>query len=170
MKKYNSLLWGVASIVIGLLILIYPVGVIEILIRIVGLVLLSVGAIQLITFFAVRRTAGFSWTAIPLGGVLAVVLGIMLVASPATFASFFMIMVGILLMVLAVVQVVGIAKAHKTNKSISSLFYIFPVVMFLSGTVFFFFPMATTAWLVIFAGAWIMVYGISEIVGFFVIG
>ncbi|MEG2865998.1 MAG: DUF308 domain-containing protein, partial [Mucinivorans sp.] len=70
MKTFNPILWGISSLVIGLLIMLYPVGAIEILVRIIGIILLAVGAIQLITFFAVKRSAGFSWTAIPLGGVL----------------------------------------------------------------------------------------------------
>lgn len=169
MKSYSPIVWGLAAIVIGLMIMIYPINAIEIMLQVIGVILLAVGAIQLITFFAVRKNAGFSWTAIPLGGVLAVVLGIMLLVSPQIFLSFFMILVGIVLIVLGVLQIVNLTSARKLKPTLPVSLYAFPVLMMLSGVIFFIFPIATTAWIVIFAGAWILAYGISEIVGYFLL-
>ncbi|MEG0467301.1 MAG: DUF308 domain-containing protein, partial [Mucinivorans sp.] len=143
MKTFNPILWGISSLVIGLLIMLYPVGAIEILVRIIGIILLAVGAIQLITFFAVKRSAGFSWTAIPLGGVLGLIFGLMLMLSPQSFTSFFMIMVGVALIFLAVAQFSRLFKVRKVNRDLSPLLFIFPVVMMLSGSVFFFFPIGS---------------------------
>lgn len=169
MKNHNPILWGVAAIALGILIMTYPVDAIAILIRIIGIVLLCVGAIQMISFIAIRKRVNMSWAQVPLGGVLGVVLGLMLVISPEIFISFFMIMLGVGILFLAAMQFISLVSFKKQGANITFAHYIFPVLMFISGFVFFAFPMDSTAWLVIFAGAWIMAYGIAEIAGYFIV-
>lgn len=100
MKQHNPLIWGVISIVMGLLIMIYPDNTLTIMLRIIGIALLCVGVIQIISFFGSSGREGIQWSKIPLGGVLALALGVMLAVSPATFVSFFMILIGLIIICL----------------------------------------------------------------------
>lgn len=169
MKNQNPLLWGFTSLIIGLLLIVYPSGAIELMLRVIGIVLAAVGVVQLVSFLAARKRTGLRWLDVPLGGVLGVILGVMLLSAPALFVSFFMYMVGVAFLVISVIQVVSLSSVRKTKPDMPIVFFLFPVLMFLAGFVFFFFPMSSAAWIVIFAGAWIMAYGISRIVGYFML-
>lgn len=169
MKTKNPILWGVASIVIGLLVMLNPVGAIDLMLQIIGIVLMVVGAMQLISYLSIRKRIGLSWETFPLGGVLGLLFGLLLLITPETFASFFMKLVGVALIVLAVGQIVALSRTRKTLPELPATGYIFPILMGLSGFVFFFFSLSTAAWIAIFAGAWVMAYGISEITAWFVI-
>ena len=169
MRTHNPILWGLASIVIGLLVMINPIGAIELLLQIIGIVLMAVGVMQLVSFLAVRKRIGLSWETFPLGGVLGLLFGLLLLVTPDTFAAFFMILVGAALIVLSIGQIVALSRVRKDVPQVPATGYLFPVLMGLSGFVFFFFPLATSAWIAVFAGAWVMAYGISEITAWFVV-
>lgn len=167
MKQHNPLIWGVVSIVMGLLIMIYPDNTLTIMLRIIGVALLCVGAIQLVAFFGSSPRQGIQWSRTPMGGVLALVLGIMLAVSPETFVSFFMILIGLIIICLALFQIFSFVAISKSGIKVKGWLYAMPSLMFLSGFVFFFFPNTSAAWIVIFAGSWIVAYGVWEIIGYF---
>lgn len=169
LKKRNSLIWGVAALLIGILIIFNPINAIEFSVIVLGFILLAVGLIQLISFGATRKRLNLSWASIPLGGVLALVLGIMLVVSPATFILFFMILLAIIIILLAVTQIYSLAMMRKKGATVGAEFFVFPVLLLISGIVVCSFPLETNAWIVIFAGAWIAAYGVSEIFAHFAI-
>lgn len=169
LKKRNSLIWGVAAIVIGILILLNPIEALNTSVVIVGIGLLAVGAIQLISFFASYKKLNMSLWAMPFGGVLALILGIMLVVSPSLFVSFFMVFVAILIILLALMQLYSLISLKRAGSGVNSAFFVFPILLVLAGVVVLSFPVATSAWIVIFAGAWIVAYGVSELVGYFAI-
>lgn len=167
MKQHNPLIWGVISIVMGLLIMIYPDNTLTIMLRIIGIALLCVGVIQIISFFGSSGREGIQWSKIPLGGVLALALGVMLAVSPATFVSFFMILIGLIIICLALFQIFSFVAISKEGLQVKGWLYVMPSLMFLSGFIFFFYPNTSAAWVVIFAGSWIVAYGIWEIIGYF---
>lgn len=169
MKSNYSILGGLASIVIGLLVMLHPAEAINTVLWIIGVLLLVVGAMQLISFFTVQKQVGLSWETFPLGGILGVLFGLLLVITPETFASFFIKLVGVALIVLAIGQIALLRRTRKTLPELPVTGYIFPVLMGLSGFVFFIYSLDTATWLTIFAGAWVMAYGISEITAWFVI-
>lgn len=168
-QKRNSLIWGVVALIVGILVIFNPVDAINFSVIITGLGLLAVGVIQLITFVATRKRLNMSWWSVPLGGILSLVLGVMLVSNPQLFVSFFMIFLAILIFILAIIQIYSLVLLKRSGAVVGSAFFVFPVLLLISSIVVVMFPLEANAWIVIFAGAWIAAYGVSEIVGYFAI-
>lgn len=165
----NSLLWGVLALVIGPLIAINPTDTLNFSVQLVGLLILVIGLIQLISFLGLRKQVSLGWSAIPLGGVLGLIFGLLLLITPTTFVAFFMYLLGAFIIFLGVMQIVSLIKIHRLGVKTNAAYYIFPVLLAIAGSLIFFFPLATSAWIVIFAGVAITFFGLTEIIACFAI-
>lgn len=165
----NSLLWGVLALIIGVIIAANPAETITLSIQLIGLLLLVIGAVQLISFIGLKKRANLSWTAIPFGGVVGFLFGIVLLVSPNLFTGFVMILIGVFVMLLGIWQISSIIKVRKAGAKVGGSFFVFPVLLTLSGLVIIWNPFTAANLAVIFTGVWIALFGLSEIVGHFMI-
>ncbi len=165
---HHSLAWGIASILVGLVFLIRPNNVLEDIIYLLGILLIIGGIIQFLGFLA--RTKGWEnrWKYLPLASVLSVAFGILLLANPPLWKGFVFVLFGISLVLLAVNQLIGLIRMQKAKQaSVHWGYFIFPSLMFMAGAFVFFNPFGTERVLVIFAGAWLLAYGLLELFSFF---
>lgn len=165
----NSLLWGVLALVVGIIIAMNPSDAITLSIRLIGLLVLVIGGVQFISFLELKKRANLSWGAIPFGGVVGLLFGMILLISPNLFQSFVMYLIGALIILLGIWQISSIAKVRKTGAQAGAQFFIFPILLTLSGIVIIWNPFAAANIVGIFAGVWIALFGLSEIMAHFVI-
>lgn len=162
---YNSLLWGIGAIVIGLLLLFNPNNAILLATRLIGILSLTIGVIQLGVQLVLNRK--YETKTFPLSAILSMVWGVLLLVRPAFWTEFFMIVLGLLMMILAVNQISTYRKVSKDGVKVSFAYYIFPCLLLLSGVTTIIEPIFLAEWIVIFVACWILAYGVVEIANYF---
>ncbi len=163
MKTYNGLLWGVAAVIIGIVLVVWPRDILQWAVRLIGIVSIVIGAVQFCGFLV--RTKGIEnrWKYLPPAAPVAVIWGILLLFRPELWASLFMILFGVLLIFLGLNQLVAMFKIKKSGIKVAGLYFFFPILLMIAGFVAFVQPIYTATWFMAFVGAWILAYGIVEI-------
>lgn len=167
MKTYNGLLWGVAAVIIGIVLVVWPRDILQWAVRLIGIVSIVIGAVQFFGFLV--RTKGIEnrWRYLPPAATIAVIWGILLLLSPELWTSLFMILFGVLLIFLGLNQLVTMFKIKKSGVKVAGLYFFFPILLMIAGFVAFVQPIYTATWFMAFVGAWILAYGIMEIFGYY---
>lgn len=167
MKTYNGLLWGVAAVIIGIVLVVWPRDILQWAVRLIGIVSIVIGAVQFFGFLV--RTKGIEnrWKYLPPAAPIAVIWGILLLLSPELWTSLFMILFGVLLIFLGLNQLVTMFKIKKSGVKVAGLYFFFPILLMIAGFVAFVQPIYTATWFMAFVGAWILAYGIMEIFGYY---
>lgn len=166
-RSYTSLLWGVVALVVGLVIILWPQNVLPGLVKLIGIIAIVVGLIQFIAFLARTRDVENRWKYLPPSSYIAVIWGVLLTISPQTWANFFMILFGILLIALGIFQFRCLLKLRKLGTRVSWLYFLFSFLLFGAGIATFMEPVSSAWWVMTFIGSWILAYGIIEIFQFF---
>lgn len=171
MEKYvktsNPVLWGTIAVLIGLIFVIWPDSVVRWAVYLIGIISLVAGVVQFLGFLAQTKAMENRWRYFPLTSALAVLWGILLLARPGFWVEFFMILFGVAMLFIAVGQLISLARIRKSGTPVTVGYFVFPALMLLAAIVVFFNPFATTVWLVVFVGAWIIAYGITEMFSYF---
>ena len=167
-KTYNPVWWPFAAIVIGLLMVIWPDNIINWAVWIIGIVSLVTGLVQIISYF-VQRAKSDRWRGFPLIGLLAVIWGVMLLAQTDVWVKLFMVVLSLPMILLAIDQMISLGRTRRAGVPVKWTYYIFPVLLLIAGAVVLFNPFSTAVWLVIFAGVWIILYGVVEMFNYFLI-
>lgn len=162
---YNSLFWGIGAIAVGLLILFNPAVAILLAVKLIGILSLAVGTIQLVVQLIQNRKEEHK--SIPIGSVIMMVWGALLLIRPLFWADFFMILLGLTMIFLSLNMIGTYRKVSQSGHRVSFPFYIFPVLMLAAGIVTIVNPIFLASGLVIFAAIWIVIYGVVELVSYF---
>ncbi|MGL5787774.1 MAG: DUF308 domain-containing protein [Bacteroidales bacterium] len=153
----SLVLRGIISILIGVVFIAWPGLVVSYLVLILGILLVLSSALPMI--YAAVKSYSIPWSNAP-----ALILGILLLAFPAFFVSVIMYVLGIILILAGLNQVLTYSAIKKNGFSVPGYYYIFPVIMLLSGVIILFNPFSTAATLFIYFGIIILFYGITEVI------
>lgn len=167
MKTYNGLLWGVAAVIIGIVLVVWPRDILQWAVRLIGIVSIVIGAVQFFGFLVRTKGIGNRWRYLPPAAPIAVIWGVLLLLSPELWTSLFMILFGVLLIFLGLKQMVTMFKIKKSGVKVAGLYFFFPILLMIAGFVAFVQPIYTATWFMAFVGAWILAYGIMEIFGYY---
>lgn len=148
---------GIVSILLGFVFIAWPGLVVSYLVLVLGALLVLSSALPMIY-------SGLKGYGIPWGNTPSLILGILLLAFPAFFVSVIMYVLGIILILAGLNQVLTYSSIKKNGISVPGYYYIFPVIMLLSGVIILFNPFNTAAALFIYFGVIILFYGITEVV------
>lgn len=162
---YNSLIWGLSSLLVGLLLLINKDNAISFTIMILGILLVVTGGIQLIIQLTQNRKT--ETKRLPLGSILIAIFGIVLLIHPSLWSDLFMIVLGVIMVFLALNHIVSCRKLSKGGITIPPFFYIFSTLLLVAGVITLFNPSSMASILVFFVAIWLILYGIIEMVGYF---
>ena len=105
---------AVLAILLGLALLIWPADALKYVVMLIGIVFLAIGIIAFIISSRNREEHQRSFA--PLSGIGSVILGLLLVCLPSTFATVFMFLLGFILVVAAVGQFVTLAAARQFGR------------------------------------------------------
>ena len=159
-KEGKALVMPIVMIVIGLLFILFPGSAISATGKLVGIVLVVVGA-----FIGCSLMATFNPMMAALAGTL-VVLGIVSIAAPGLVAGLILKIIGIFILIHAVLRLMA---AYKVKSEVQSFKFYFGIDTFslAVGLLLVFVPHLVASWLVIVVGIVLLISGLSNIVSSF---
>jgi uncharacterized membrane protein HdeD (DUF308 family) len=112
---------GVVSLLAGAVALFWPGPTILALVLIIGVWSIVLGATEIVEAFTARKHGSSSWVWLLVGGIVAVLFGVILIASPAAGALTLLWVIGLFSLVFGVVYVVWAFQLRRAAKVISTL-------------------------------------------------
>ena len=150
---------AVLAILLGLALLIWPADALKYVVMLIGIVFLAIG---IIAFISSRNREEHQRSFAPLSGIGSVILGLLLVCLPSTFATVFMFLLGFILVVAAVGQFVTLAAARQFGR-IAPVSFLFPVLILIVGIVILFDPFSSAESVFILFGIPAVFYGVTDL-------
>lgn len=157
----NSIYRSVISILLGLVLVIWPGAAIRYIIMVIGVIFLITGLVSL--FLSYRNREEQPGKMASLTGFGSIILGLLLVCFPSSFATILMFLLGFILVVAAVGQFVTLAAARQFGH-VTPVSYLFPVIILVAGIIVLFNPFSSAEGVFILFGATIIFYGITDLV------
>ncbi|MET8452405.1 HdeD family acid-resistance protein [Streptomyces sp. NPDC005209] len=155
------LLTGIASLILGVLVLIWPGPSLRVAGFLFGLYLLISGVFQLIAAFGTHRTTSLRILAF-ISGALSILLGLFCFRGPMQSILLLALWIGIGWLIRGITQTLAAASDHAVPARGWQIFL--GIVTFVAGIVLIVSPFESVAVLTVFVGVWLVVVGIVEIV------
>lgn len=154
----------IISIVIGLLLVLFPEFFQNFLMIILGSVIALIGVIQLIMFFVPKKddVAVMERRRVPFGSIITMAIGLLLILKAALFTEILVFSLGFILLIAGIGQI-AMYMSLKRNSNVPPQMYIFPVLIIIAGLVAIFNPFGAIRTLIVFFGATMLFYGIAEL-------
>ena len=171
MDTYNSkgfgtpIIRGFIAILVGLITVIWPGYVQDFIVKFIGIALMVSGAVSFIIYFSKKKKEeeGLPAVAIPFGGIVSFILGLIMVIKSAFFMGILLFLLGFLLIIGALGQFMVLLASRRTF-SVPPILYLFPSVVFICGIIIIFNPFASAIALLTFFGAVAIFYGVVELI------
>lgn len=161
----NSILRSVCSLVIGVLLVVWPETAMIYLVITIGALFLIPGLISILGYFAHRSGEGYRpvFPVVSLGSAL---LGLWLMIMPEFFVSILMYLLGAVL-VLAGIQLISGLVSTRRYTPVAVGFYVIPVCVLLAGILVLLNPFATASIPFIVLGVSCIFYSLSDLINYF---
>lgn len=177
MKLFQSSLFrALCAIIVGVLILKYPQEGVTWLTQAIGALFLLSGIISLIAYWHAAKHAGEytvtdregrvisgSQPSFPIVGTGSIILGLVLIMTPASFIDGLMYILGAIMILGGIQQLMNLVIARRLGR-ISFLFWVAPSLILLTGIFVIVKPMETAALSLQILGWCSLVYGVTEII------
>ncbi len=157
---------AVLAILLGLALLIWPGSALKYVVMLIGVMFLTIGIISFIISSKNREEHQRSFA--PLSGVGSIILGLLLVCLPSTFATVFMFLLGFILVLAAVGQLVSLSAARQFGR-VSPLSFLFSLLILIVGIVILFDPFSSAESVFILFGITTVFYGVTDLINQFTI-
>lgn len=151
---------AVLAILLGLVFLLWPVDALRYVVMLIGVVFLAIGIISFIISSKNHEEHQRSFA--PLSGIGSIILGLLLVCLPSTFATVFMFLLGFILAVAAVGQFVTLAAARQFGH-VAPVSFLFPILVLIVGIVILFDPFSSAKSVFILFGITAVFYGVTDL-------
>ena len=155
------LLTGVASLILGILVLVWPSASLLVAGVLFGLYLLISGIFQLVAAFGTHRTTSLRVLAF-ISGSLSILLGLFCLRGPMRSILLLGLWIGIGWLIRGITQT--LAAAHDSSMPARGWQILLGVLTFVAGIVLIDSPLRSVAVLTLLGGIWLVVVGIVEIV------
>lgn len=162
--RTTSTLRGVAALLMGLCLLIWPGFTAGLIVKLIAGFLLTIGFITLFTALAAAsRSSSPVPVIVVLNVVVYLVFGLLVFLFPNFFLGLIAFLFGAVLLVAGISQIIGLYLGGRVA-NLSGGMYVVPVAITVCGIALFFSPRASTEVLTMIFGAATALYGISELV------
>ena len=158
----NSVLRAVLSIVLGLVLVLWPGTALNYIIMLIGVLFLISGLISFAMSFKVKENNSSGLRSF--NGIGSIILGLLLVAIPATFAQILMFVLGFILVVAGISQMVLMSSARKLGYASPVFGYFFPGLILLVGIIILFNPFESATSIFILFGLTAIFYGVTDLI------
>lgn len=152
---------AILSIILGLVLVIWPGTALKYIIMLIGLLFLITGLIAFI--ISNRNREERQKSLIPFSGIGSMALGLLLLCLPSTFATIFMFILGFILVIAAVGQFVTLAAARQFGY-VSPVSYLFPILILIAGIIVLFDPFTSAESVFILFGITAIFYGVTDLI------
>ncbi len=132
LKKDWLLLEACLSILIGVLLWLYPDIFVKATVMLIGILLAFYSVIAFVTILKNDNKNG-ARQAIIISAVISFIVGVFLLASPALFVNLLVIFLGIIVIGLGLVQATEINLLKHQHHSVSALHYVSPIIIMIIG-------------------------------------
>ena len=158
-------LWrALFSIIVGLVLVIWPSIMARYIITIIGSMLILTGIILMITAFVVsKKSEAGSGPRFPFIAALYLIGGILVVAMPSVFYSVLVVFMGVLLILASIEQIWMLVRMSRGGIKVSPGLYVVPALILVVGVVMIVNPQATLHTMLIVFGITAIVYGINDL-------
>ncbi|NMB37659.1 MAG: DUF308 domain-containing protein [Bacteroidales bacterium] len=158
------------GIITGLVLLIWPDTMKDLIVRIIGTLFLVIGSVSLIIYFVSRKKAEKSQESpdkikdnfLAVNAVLSIIFGAVLIIIPNVFVGFLLVLLGIILVIFGIGEIVTFISARK-QASIPWYMYVLPCIVAFCGIFLVFNPHESQILMFRLLGAGFLVYGLFEL-------
>ena len=159
-EKVTPLLIGIGSVIMGVVLVLNPTGVALFATRLVGLVLIVMGAASVVGSLRGTSSGRFDMVA----GVVEIILGVLLMAFPGTFVTWLVIIVGAFILVAGVNGLMASHAAAALGSTFATPHTIMSIFVVVLGLVVILSPFVLVDVAFAVAGVGLVVSGVLEIV------
>lgn len=171
MKYLSSYVFrAICAIIIGVLLIKSPDNTLRGLTLLTGFLFLISGIITCSTYIGIIKVGGVKAVTgevrrpiFPVAGVGCLLFGAVMVFDPDFFVKFLMYIFGTILVIGAINEFIVLSRLFRSVR-LSSLFWILPSIILVSGLVVLFKPMASAELPFVISGWCLLLYGITEII------
>jgi uncharacterized membrane protein HdeD (DUF308 family) len=156
----NYLLRGILTILTGCLLLFMPGLTMQTVMMVIGGMLLLSGLINLI--YSNRKKAGSLSGFWSFQGLFSIAVGLTFIVAPATMVKIFVVFFGIILLIMGIMQLIS-ALATRSWSGWYWMIIVLALLTITGGILLLYNPFKTAEVILIFTGAILVLYGISEI-------
>lgn len=160
----NSILRSACSLVIGVLLVVWPETAMIYLVITIGVLFLIPGLISLLGYFAHRT--GEAKQMFPIAALGSALFGLWLMIMPGFFVSILMYILGAFL-VLAGIQLITSLLSARRNSVVPAGFFVIPVLVLLAGILVLLNPFATASIPFIILGVSCIFYSLSDLISYY---
>lgn len=160
----NSILRSVCSLVIGVLLVVWPETAMIYLVITIGVLFLIPGLVSMLGYFA-HRTGEVEQT-FPVAALGSALFGLWLMIMPAFFVSILMYILGAFL-VLAGIQLISSLVSVRRVSMVPVGFFVVPVLILLAGILVLLNPFATASVPFIILGVSCICYSLSDLINYY---
>ncbi len=158
------------GIVTGLVLLIWPDTMRDVIVCIIGVLFLVIGSVSFIIYLVSRKKAEKSQESsvrikdnfLAVNAVLSIIFGAVLIIIPNVFVGFLLVLLGIILVILGVGEIVTFISVHK-QATIPWYMYILPCIVAFCGIFLVFNPFESQILMFRLLGAGFLLYGLFEL-------
>ncbi len=162
MKRTNDYLWrSLFAVLLGFIMLLWPGLTLSYLVVLAGILLLIFGVIAFADYLGNGGSAGKRF---PVLGTVYLLLGIILVATPASFVSTVMILLGLILVLAGGSHLARLITASRDGFRLSWIRYVVPVLLIVVGLVIMFNPFSSASTVSLLLGIALIAYGLSGLI------
>ncbi|MCC8143903.1 MAG: DUF308 domain-containing protein [Tannerellaceae bacterium] len=160
----NILIRSIFTILLGILLAVWPEAAITYLVVTIGILFLIPGVLTLVKYFTQDR--GKTSVIFPIEAAGSILFGGWLVIMPQFFVNIIMYLLGALLILGGIQQLIFLVSARKTH-IVPVGFFIMPVLIVLTGILIMAYPFSIAATTFIVFGAASIIYGVSEFINWY---
>ncbi len=151
----NSVIFALASIVLGVLMLIMGAGLLNLLVKVLAIVIIAYGVLEIVRYFSGKGRKSTTDLCI---GIIAVVAGVLVLIFPQMIVDLFPIIIGVLLVLEGLTDLAAALRGRSKNKLVN---IIIGAVVILAGLFLIFRAGMVMDIVVIVAGIVLIVNGFS---------
>lgn len=159
----NSFLRTICALIIGLLLVVFPVQAGDYFVITIGVVFMIPSLLSLIGYFATNAEERHRF---PVEGIGSLLFGLWLVIMPGFFADLLPFVLGFILVLGGVQQIASLSAARRWAP-VHAGFYVVPVLILIAGLIALFNPTGVRATAFVIIGITSIIYAISELVNWF---
>ena len=159
----NAVYRALISIIIGVILIIWPDVALKSIVIVIGALFLLTGIMAFITSYRQQQAAQHTDGLLSLNGIGSIILGILLVSIPLFFTTVLMVILGCILILAAIAQLATLSAARQFGP-ISAVNYFYPIIILLAGLIVIFKPWGSAEYVIIILGATAIFYGITDLI------
>lgn len=165
-KISSATLRSALAIVLGFILVLWPSQVGSYLVITVGILFILPGIFSLLSYFTRDKKTRSSDERFPIEGAGSILFGAWLVIMPYFFIGILMYVLGGLLVLAGLIQIISLIRTRKWS-IVPWGFYVFPVLILLTGIILLVYPFEVQATTFIIFGVASIIYGFTELINSF---